>query len=788
MKNRSLLNKTIHAKFASLRRGLFARILQEGVCVFLIATVGLILISLAIDYLLRFETPVRTVLLIAFAATLIYALWKYVISPMRVKMSDEDLAILVESRNANLKDRLISALNFEKQTDFASAGMSESMVMKMAQQANELAQQIRFNDVIERKHARKLLLGAVGALLAISALTAALPSQMQMWFDRNVLLAEEDWPQQIYLNIFYLDKDDNVIAITRCNETGEYLEKIKRSIPVQQGDDLKLIVVSQGNEDPQSVQLTVDYPEVGADEEEFGPADSKDLAVIREKLAKFNLQNLDKRAIFIARIPSVISSVDFYIEGGDDKRDRRTPHKVKVIETPTIADVTFKIVPPKYFGDATVKSIKGASGTLSLALGSTILAKGSASKPLGKIFVRYAGKILPAENYKLLEDGNKFFAEISLTGKNIKKIRKEKIEFVLEDKLGYKSKRPEIFQVQIKPDKPPVFKTFERRIVSEFVSPDAQIPVFAKVTDDHGVKSIEVQYQIIKPAPKDKENTDSSKAEQAEQINYDVPWVTLSTKSDAELNRASTMEYLATLNIAPNPVTGKNALPEGTIIRFRAVAKDYLPHEIYKGPGVAVSDIIQVTVQSRLRMREIFNAKQGDIARQFDELYEQHKNATTLVEEAKPAGANAGPAEMLKISQAANLEKNALLAAINIAKKLEELIAEMQANQIKEEETSELLLNRIAKPLKTTIAAQLKLIGDHLEQLSKKVDPIRLDKAFIIQGEVTEMLREIRELMGDMKTRFSVAKTLEQILRLSRELEESIERENEKGFDDEFDE
>ena len=144
------LDSRVLAKLRGLRGAIRRRLLAEGVAWLLIALVGAVLATLALDWLLRLDRPQRAFVLVAVVAMLVRLVWVQLARPLRVAMAPLDLSLLVERRFPRLQGRLASAVAFAGSP--LPEGVNAAMVSRVAADTAEMVGDLRFTDLVERRN------------------------------------------------------------------------------------------------------------------------------------------------------------------------------------------------------------------------------------------------------------------------------------------------------------------------------------------------------------------------------------------------------------------------------------------------------------------------------------------------------------------------------------------------------------------------------------------------------------------------------------------------------------
>ena len=126
------LTTGIHDKLAGLRAALRRRLASEAAAWMLTCLVVSVFVTLAFDYTLHMERPLRGIMMALAAAAFIWTAYRRLISPLLAPMAGDELALLVESRYDHLGDRLISALQFQRG---GNAHESDAMILHVMTEA-----------------------------------------------------------------------------------------------------------------------------------------------------------------------------------------------------------------------------------------------------------------------------------------------------------------------------------------------------------------------------------------------------------------------------------------------------------------------------------------------------------------------------------------------------------------------------------------------------------------------------------------------------------------------------
>lgn len=560
-----LVQPVVHGKLASLRRGLRARLAAEGAAWLALAAAAAVLLTLGIDWLLRLERPQRVGMAAIVLAALAWVVWRQLIRPLRARMSDEALALLVERRHKALGDRLISAIQFEKTPP--AAGLSRAMIHHASAQANTMMDGVAVGELIERRALRRTAMAALCAAMLLGGLWAWQTDVMNLWFRRNVLLASDAvaaWPQKTYITIEGADAD-GVFNVVR-------------------GDDLKVRITVEGQELPDSLTLHAKYPSVGRTQEELKP------------------QTPDRR-VYLKVFEAVSEPMEFYVTGGDDNRSRRRPCQVRLIDPPSLTELKLTIVPPAYMNRPPVP-VDGSGGTVSAPAGSRVEFSGAATKNLSNVRVMIddvkAGggtiELRRQESGPALPRGVR--GTFVIPGAN--KSAARSLRFELTDSDGHINRRGAVCTLAVQADLAPNIE-LKRHAIGTRITPGAVVPLIADIKDDCGLQSafstVSVQGRTGEPA--------------TQPVEISPPGTrAFATVRPGRLGEAPPEGKPHLVDLRPRQ------LKPGEIVTIDLRATDSMPPEL-GGPNTGRSNVIDLKVVKPDELKDELSMRQKALAGEF---------------------------------------------------------------------------------------------------------------------------------------------------------------------------
>ncbi|MHC4729481.1 MAG: hypothetical protein ACYS6Z_02670 [Planctomycetota bacterium] len=437
----------IKTRLLVLRGRIATALALDGSARIATALLAAIAVSFGLDRLFRLEVPARAVLLVAGLGGLAWVTWRFLLRRIRNLPGDDPLAVAVEARFPELKDRLISALQLAREPDPERYGMSPQLIEDTIREAIPPVEKLRFGEVLARGRVMKMTaLGAL-ALALLAAGAAADPEAAGIWFQRNVLLKGVRWPQKTYLVIDDDRFQDGVARIVR-------------------GADLVVAARSVGEVHPEKV--TVFFADTEGD---------RGRGTMKADLG---------RHVYRYEFTDVTFPITFHLEGGDDvTRD----YRIELLDPPEVTELEVSVGFPPYAGREPV-TVDLAAGDPEMLVGGFVSLKGKSSKPL--------------ESARLvLGEAEEDALTAKITGPHSFELRLEPTETVLAgvrlrdtDGLSNPSLAPR-FLIRVVKDRAPKVR-FRKEGVGSMVVAGAVVPYRTRIHDD--VKVVEGRIELLKSA------------------------------------------------------------------------------------------------------------------------------------------------------------------------------------------------------------------------------------------------------------------------------------------------
>ena len=140
---------------------------------------------------------VRLLTFLLFFAICLWLIFPWLVMPMTRKLSDEDMALMVEQKHPHLQHRLISILQFHRK-DANTVGMSQALIYEVTKEAEQQTARLPFSDASDHSRLKKSAFYVVPPIL-IAVVLLFLNAQMVMALVSRQFLFGGDIPRSVQL-------------------------------------------------------------------------------------------------------------------------------------------------------------------------------------------------------------------------------------------------------------------------------------------------------------------------------------------------------------------------------------------------------------------------------------------------------------------------------------------------------------------------------------------------------------------------------------------------------------
>ncbi len=486
-----------------IRESIRMAVLLDGTVAGITLVLFLLVLAFILDYLLDLPPAVRVIHSLISLGFLYWFLSKRLFRPGRISLSDEDLAVLLEARIPELEQALITAVELTRPGHRGSPYLSSELLSRVVTQAEEAKEALQPRRILNFRPLRQnaLLLGGVAFLMAGGVLFR--PDLTGIWFQRFILLKDQDWPKNTELVL--VQPNENPVQIAR-------------------GDDL-LVEVKAVRGDPPSVEIVARSDAARWRDPMFPGAEGLFRKVMENVPQSFRFRAVggdDETAEVqvLVRILPILTRLDVWYRYPDYtglsptplEKPVRNPSLIKVPAGTLVALRGYTDLPVKeaFF---TFKSLQDSRGRTPANSGGKAHGSGGDSSAGGAKETPW-----PDPEAKMLEVYPAVPKPTPLDPGGEPAMPPEKVQtmfdqtfpvegdgsffFQLRSADGFPGRRGKIVSVRAIPDRPPIVKITEPRRASEEVSREATVAMEFLIRDNYSVKSASLEGMVV---PRDRD-------------------------------------------------------------------------------------------------------------------------------------------------------------------------------------------------------------------------------------------------------------------------------------------
>jgi len=428
---------SIADRLRGLRRKLAGWILVDGLSRLLLVTLFLVAMDAVIDRVFKMDTAQRTIMLCVGGVILLAILLWRIARPLFSRISDDALILQVEQQHPGLQQSLISSVQFARDPELIHQGVSQRMIEATIEQGIRRSGDLNFSNILNTAQFKtNLLLLSIG-LIGIGSLSWGVAQNdfWRTWFNRNILLSSDQWPQRTYLII------EGVVDGQVIMKRGE--------------DHAQRVTVDASRSSLLDVDVTIEI----------------DGAAGRTTY-KMRKNESEREHVYLFR--NVSNPFRFRARGGDDVTDWVA---VALVDPPAIGNLQLVATLPDYTGPQRQRLPEG-SGPHPVLAGSSLAITATANKPLQQAVLNPDA----SDPFDLTSDDGRVFrltipSEQLVGGKYV---------FELRDESGMQSTRPSAFTIAIREDRVPQVRATVQGI-SGLVTPQVVLPFEVSARDEFAI-------------------------------------------------------------------------------------------------------------------------------------------------------------------------------------------------------------------------------------------------------------------------------------------------------------
>lgn len=440
-----LMPQSISRRISQLRIKVITWLLMDGASKVLLATVLIILLDVGLDRMFRMDLAQRTIMLVLMALVIVGLFCWRLIQPFFFRPNDDSLILEIEAHNKELRESMISSAQLSRVTDAKAVGVSDELMQVAIQSGNEKADSVNISNVMNQSRWGINIGIVIACLLTLGAIAYGVNSTnfWKTWFNRNVLLTNDQWPQNTILKV--QNAVNGVILAPR-------------------GEDLQVTVIVDEKSRVTDVDVYV--------ERELGDGRSREKTSVTGAL-----DGRERQLTFY----DVMDDFRFRATAGYDSTDWV---QVKLVDPPIVESVSIAMRLPEYTGVSDPIKFEGG-GPYSVFEGSDLIIKGKVNKEINSAKLQNEAG---ARNFEV-DDDLAFSMTIPASG-----LAGGKFVFELQDDSKFQPSDPASFVIKLKKDDAPKVRANVVG-VSSMVTQQAMIPLEFSAEDEFAVTSVQFEYQ-----------------------------------------------------------------------------------------------------------------------------------------------------------------------------------------------------------------------------------------------------------------------------------------------------
>ncbi len=727
------LDQSVASRLRLVARRLRGYVLVEGVA----RLTGFLLAAAALQLLLDYGTrglrlSMRAALLGVLVVTAAWLFWRRVLSPLRVRVGLAEVAALVERRYPQLCSLLISSVRFSAGEVGPPQTNSPSLVASTIARSQQLTGLVDFKSVLDPRRARWSV-AAIAGVLAIGLLTTRIsPELTSLWFARNILLQDIDWPRQTRLIV---DLPDGELVAAR-------------------GDDVVIEATAEGVQ-PREVEFF--FETVGG------------------KRGRETMATVGSRGSYRYRhtLKNAREDLTFYLKGGDDRTDL---FSLRLVDRPRVQWSRMHIVPPAY---ARLESLTLGNDqrTARILPGTRVTIRMETSKPVVQATMMADRREVARAQVETDEHSDDKSQSLEVgAARDISAVVNDSREthgalrfavtvqpeethtyhFAMVDEQGLENRQPVRFSLRILEDEAPRVR-LRLTGVGEMVTPDAILPIGVEFNDTYGLATAELVHQL-----------------EGDQTNEAL--IPLPTFRPGTTNFATSLSWaLTTISASP-----------GNRLTLFARASDF---DDVSGPNRAQSPQISMRVVTKDELLAELARREQEYRMDFERLVEaQEQLRGRLLTALGRFNQPDGPEQLAATLAPLERRQRNIAGSVNVLRQqFEQILTELRINQLATTAAEQRLGEGIVDPFTQLGKRDLVIAADALRQWARDASP---ETGSTIDPQQVALLSQMRQILANMLQweGYQEAVTmLRDVLRLQAELRDETKSNLQDRAGDVFD-
>lgn len=470
----------LQERLAELRAKVRQLLWVYGLSWLIAVLLGTLLIVGCTDWLLHLDDAgVRLILGLGILGGASYVAYKRLITPLKVPLTDIDLALRIERRFPNFRDSLVSTIQFlqeGKNPDLGAPALQQRVIDKTLKQTRLMD----FEDVVQTQPVQRIAWTAFLVCVTTVLIVGFNQAEAATALKRLMFpFSAHPWPRKTQLQIV----NDQLEALV-----ADPADPLR----IARGDTLELTVINLNSNGrlPANVQLEMKQP---------------DGTIIREIMQRTTLRGQEEQSREAAFASLIVKApFQFRAVGGDDQTMEWYP--LEVVPPPVAEALQVNLIPPRYTRKPVTRLPAGV-GHVEGLVGTKIQITARSNKPLSSALLKVRDKDQQAMT--IGQDGLRLSSVFQ-----IKEAGVYSYWLDLRDRQNFGNSDAPRYEIRAIQDAVPDIY-IDKPANDIQVTPLAEIPLKFVAKDDLGLQRIRMRYQILEPG-----KTEASKP-------VEVPLVTL---------------------------------------------------------------------------------------------------------------------------------------------------------------------------------------------------------------------------------------------------------------------
>lgn len=724
--------KPVSRKVRLLRWLVRAYVCVEGLAAIVLVLGAAFWLCLAIDWSFEPAPLGRCVMwgLTCFVA--IYAAVRYLIGPLGAKLSNANMALLLERNFPALKQSVITTIEAADRRRTVPVG-NESLLQNTSQEAATALRGLKLRNIFQFGPLLWKSGLALALLLSIFVFASLQTEAFGFWLQR-LQLSNQLWPRQVELSVAGFGDVDG-----------------RQVVNVARDDDFELQVrasTREGHLAPEQVEIR------------YRLADGRRGRDLMTRVGEA-LPGRDDAQLYRYQFKKVAADVNFDLVGGDD---RLRNLQLRVVERPQIFRMVLECEFPEYLG-RTPQTIP-VSGRVELPEGTHAICRIDANKPLDTATVHDPAQQLDlTTTINAVNDQQVSFAvDVGQTDRVLL--------VTLYDQDGVQNSEPYRVVMSVVADQPPEVSV-QLQGIGSAVTPQARIPFSGQVSDDYGLEAVWYEYQIDKNPPE--QRATASQPMQSRELR-DIG------NFDLALNDPETKRPLVALQAGQQLTLSVKGLDAYNLSEVNTP----------EGRGhIGSSQRFMLDVVTNSELRALLEKKELALRQRFESIYEKMIGSRELLDhmdfDHKPQSENDKDAsrtlerDLLRLRGVLQNVVQLSYETLGVADGFEAIVGELVNNRVDTEELTQRLQQGIAEPLREIGADLMPQLEQQLQELQTAVSQQDVSQRALAEAKadgdaVLDAMKQVLDRMLELESYNELVELLRGITTDQQQLQEETKQ------------